>query len=182
MKWAPAVGVVLPALVLVGCGSPPPAVTPVATTSSAPASSASGDPRNPLPLGATFTLTDPGLRVEATVFAVNQNIVPDSPAPPSGGHWAGADVQVCVREAHNDFIVGWDSWSVADADYGHYPQGAATLQEFPSPEFPAAPQPLAVGQCARGWVVFAVAVGVEVTLVKYKPIRGRAAFWSAATP
>jgi hypothetical protein len=144
-----------------------------------PAANAAPSPTNPLPLGSTFTVTDPGFAVEVTVFAIEQNMAPDAPMPPSGGHWVGADVQTCLKESRTDFTVGWVDWSVSDASNGQYQASSDRFSEFPTPQFPFAREPLAVGECVRGWVAFAAAFGVEVTTVKYKPEGRIPAFWAA---
>jgi hypothetical protein len=182
MKWTVAgLGVVV-VLILAGCSDKGATSQPLAATSAPASTAATGpesSPSNPLPLGVAFTETDPGLAAEVTVFAVNQNIAPDAPAPPSGGHWAGADVQVCLKEARTDFSVGWSDWSVSDPANGQYQAATDKLTEFPTPQFPFAPEAMAVGECVRGWVLFAVAYGVEVTTVKYKPGGRTPTFWSA---
>jgi hypothetical protein len=184
MKWTLAVFGMVVSVVLAGCsakGAPPQplAASSTPTSTSTPTVSPESSPSNPLPLGATFTETDPGLAADVTVFAVNQNIVPDAPAPPSGGHWAGADVQVCLKEARTDYSVGWSDWSVADPANGQYQASTDKLVEFPIPQFPFAPEALAIGECVRGWVLFAVAYGVDLSTVKYKPGGRTPTFWSA---
>jgi hypothetical protein len=136
-------------------------------------------PSSPLPLGTAFTITDPGFADEVTVFAVDQNMAQQATAPPSGGHWVGADVQACLKDSRTAFTVSWGDWSVSDAGNGQYQASTDRLSEFPTPQFPFASEPLAVGECVRGWVAFPVAFGVQVTTVKYKPEGRIPVFWSA---
>jgi hypothetical protein len=136
-------------------------------------------PSTPLPLGTPFTITDPGFADEVTVFSVEQNMAQNAAAPPSGGHWVGADVQTCLKESRTNFTVSWGDWSVSDAGNGQYQASPDRLSEFPTPQYPFATEPLAVGECVRGWVVFPVAFGVQVTSVKYKPEGRTPVFWTA---
>jgi hypothetical protein len=135
----------------------------------------------PNPLGKEFTLTGTGLELTVTVFAVDQNSASDAPKPVSGGHWVGADVQLCVKRAPagNPFYASWSSWAGSDAMFGNYPASSLTYSQFPTPTYPVS-DPVATGDCVRGWVLFPVGDGVTVTTVKYTPNSSSApAAWSA---
>jgi hypothetical protein len=109
---------------------------------------------------------------------VNQDSAPDAPKPVSGGHWVGADVRVCVKQPPADSPVNatWSTWSVSDAQFGNYNSSNLTYNQFPTPEYPDGDgNPVAIGDCVRGWVLFPVGDGVSITTVKYTPS-------SASTP
>ncbi len=168
----------VPLLIVTGCsgrGAPPQPAALSTTATTTPASS----PLHPEPLGSTYTLTDPGLKVSVTVYDVAQNFLADGAAPSGGGHWTGIDVQTCLDEAHTAFTVSWTDWSVADADNGQYEVSQDQVPNVTPPIFPVSPTPLAVGECARGWVAFPVAFGARITTVKYKPTGRPPVFWSA---
>ncbi len=173
---------VIPTLILTGCSDKSGPAAP-ATTSDAnvtnPTPTQLPSPSSPLPLGSPFTITDPGFADEVTVFAVDQNMAQQAAAPPSGGHWVGADVQACLKDSRTAFTVSWADWSVSDAGNGQYQASSDRLPEFPTPQFPFANEPLAVGECVRGWVAFPVAFGVQITTVKYKPEGRIPVFWTA---
>ena len=162
-----------------GCAqhsTPPiPATSASAATGPTPPSS----PSRPQPLGTSQTLTDPGLALDVTVFTVEQNLLPDTAGPAGGGHWAAADAQTCLRQSGTDFTVGWGDWSVSDGTT-QYPASTARLGEFPIPQFPTGPESIAVGECTRGWVVFAVGYGADVTTVRYRPAARSPLVWSAS--
>lgn len=166
--------------ILAGCVGNKQTVPPTppqdeSTTPTSPVSS----PSNPVALGESFTITDPGFAAEATVFAVDQNIAADSSSLASG-HWVGADVQTCLKDSHGPFTVSWSDWSVSDSSYGQYAASSDNYSDFPTPLYPFKQEPLAVGECVRGWVLFAVAYGVKISTVKYMPEARSPAFWSAA--
>jgi hypothetical protein len=171
------------AIVLAGCADEAPsrgAGTHSETTPPTP----SPLPSTPVPFGTPITVTGGSaglqdLEAEVTVFGVNQNIAPDAITPPSGGHWAGADAQTCLKKSFKTFTVGWNDWSAADAKNGQYQATGGRFAEFPTPQYPFSKEPVAVGECVRGWVVFAVAFGVELTTVKFKPSFSPPVFWAA---
>jgi hypothetical protein len=173
---------VIPTLMITGCSSKSAPAAPSAATDSSvanPTVTPPPSPSSPLPLGSAFTITDPGFADEVKVFAVDQNMAQQATAPPSGGHWVGADVQACLKDSRTAFTVSWGDWSVSDSGNGQYQASTDRLSEFPTPQFPFASEPLAVGECVRGWVAFPVAFGVQITTVKYKPEGRIPVFWSA---
>jgi len=174
-------------LILAGCSNnrEPSAetITPAAPTTT----SATSSPSTPAPLGATLTFTgdpftgDRGLDVDVTVFDVNQNIAPDAPfVPVSGGHWVGADIQTCVKKADKAFIVAWSDWSAFDAQSNENKASGQMYSGFPLNLYPFGPKDtVAVGACVRGWVLFPVAFGTQVTMVRYTPNFYGPGYWSA---
>lgn len=174
-----AVSCALLSVILTGCGGDkrPASSAPSQDDSTTPVSSVSS-PLSPVALGESFTITDPGFAAEATVFDVDQNVTADTSMLTSG-HWVGADVQTCLKDSHGAFTVSWSNWSVSDSAHGQYPASSDMYGDFPVPLYPFKPAPLAVGECVRGWVLFAVAYGVKVSTVKYMPDARAPAFWSA---
>ena len=130
------------------------------------------------PLTTTRTFAGPGLDADVTAFKVIQNVAPNADMPAGGGHWAGADVQTCLKKAAGDFTVSGRDWSVADAQGHEYGASAETDDSFPTALYPTSPESLAVGTCNRGWLVFPVPYGVDVITVEYKPAYQAPAIWS----
>jgi hypothetical protein len=170
-------------LILAGCYTTrginiaAPVTTAAPTTTSAVR--AASNPLSPEPLGTIRTFTHPGFEADVTVFSVNQNIAPDAPTPPTGGHWAGADIQTCLKQTDTEFTVSGSDWSVADAQNGQYNATSETYSDFPTPQYPFSSEPVAVGTCVRGWVLFPVSYGIGIITVKYKPSSKTPAIWSA---
>jgi hypothetical protein len=98
--------------------------------------------------------------------------------PPGGGHWSGADVQTCVKKADTPFTVAGNDWSVFDAKDGAYDATNDVSNVLPPPPYPVNSQPVANGQCVRGWVLFPVSFGTAVVSVKYKPGSDTPTVWS----
>ena len=155
------------------------------TTAAARTTAAVPTTSNPLtpqltaqPLGATITLSDPvrGLEAGVTVFAVDQNIAPDAPTRPSGGHWVGADIQTCLMKADTKFTVSLREWSAGDAHNGQYKANSLGYRDFPGRQYPDI-GPVAVGECVRGWILFQVTGGVDITTVNYAPNFKTSAIW-----
>jgi hypothetical protein len=173
-KWL-GIALLTCASVLAGCGGGSTATattTETVTVTATPTPNhASGHQGGPNPLGKEVTFTGTDLEEAVTVFAVNQDSAPDAPKPETGGHWVGADVQLCAKQAPVDRPVkaDWNRWSVSDAQFGNYDSSRLTYNQFPTPEYPDGDAPVAIGDCVRGWVLFPVGDGVEVTTVKYAP-------------
>ncbi|MGV9868087.1 hypothetical protein [Rhodococcus koreensis] len=170
-------------LALTGCSTTSaPAAAPPETTTAAPTTTAARTTSNnstPEPLGSELSFSGTGVAARVTVFAVNQDVAPNAPTPPSGGHWVGADLQTCVDESDVNFTVSWNGWSVTDARNGAYEASSLTYSAFPTPKYPFGSTAVSVGECVRGWVLFPVQDGVGITAVKYKPSSKVTAVWSA---
>jgi hypothetical protein len=117
--------------------------------------------------------------VEATVFEYRQPSVANGPAPgPAGYTWGSADVQVCtLASAKSNVTVDWKTWSLRYADNSIVAAGEKNDDAFPRPEYPFSSRPLAAGDCARGWITFAVPANGRPTLVQYQP-HGLVASWT----
>jgi hypothetical protein len=179
----------LSAALLAGCGfsrsatehvEPTSTVRPPETTSAAASSTSTANA--PMPPGSEIVIGGDGGAISArvTVYSVTQDAAPAAPKPPGGGHWASADVKTCLDKANAGFTVSWDVWSVADANYGNYKAADLTYNQFPRPLYPFFEEPVSVGDCVRGSILFPVPDGVTVTRVKYAPNKNVAAVWSAS--
>jgi hypothetical protein len=131
----------------------------------------------PLPLQQKTTV---GNTVEATAFAYKQPSVTGGPSTPAGYTWGSADVQVCtLSSAKANVTVDWKTWSLRYADNSVVPANATNDDAFPRPEYPFASQPLAAGQCVRGWITFAVPASGKPATVQYQP-HGYLASWTVS--
>jgi len=180
MRWV-TVSLGVAAVLLAGCTQstgialPDPPAPAAVTTPAVP----TADPSSPVPLGTTLAVAEAGAQLEVTVFNINQDGAPNS-APKSGGHWASADVQTCVKQTQSDFATKATDWAVSDAA-GLASQGTIlTDASFPSPTYPIS-QPLGVGQCVRGWTLFPVDYKAVVSTVGYAPESGPAAVWEVSS-
>jgi hypothetical protein len=168
---------VVAATAIAGCGSDrPERPTNRRTTSAAsPAARPSAGP--PLALQQKTAL---GNTVEATTFAYKQPSVTGGPSTPAGYTWGSADVQVCtLSSAKSNVTVDWKTWSLRYADNSVVPATDKNDDAFPRPEYPFASQPLAAGQCVRGWITFAVPVDGKPATVQYQP-HGYLASWTVS--
>jgi hypothetical protein len=121
-----------------------------------------------------------GQTVEATTFAYKQPSVTGGPSTPAGYTWGSADVQVCtLPSAKANVTVDWKTWSLRYADNSVVPASDKNDDAFPRPEYPFASQPLAAGQCVRGWITFAVPAGGKPATVQYQP-HGYLASWTVS--
>jgi hypothetical protein len=121
-----------------------------------------------------------GGTVEATTFAYKQPSVTGGPSAPAGYTWGSADVQVCtLSSAKANVTVDWKTWSLRYADNSVVPASDKNDDAFPRPEYPFSSQPLAAGQCVRGWITFAVPAGGKPATVQYQP-HGYLASWTVS--
>lgn len=160
---------------IAGCGSDQPNRPTNRRTTSAPAPRPSAGP--PIALQQKATL---GNTVEATAFEYKQPSVTAGPSGPAGYTWGSANVQVCtLAGAKTNVTVDWKTWSLRFADNSVVPANDKNDDAFPRPEYPFASQPLAAGQCARGWITFSVPANNKPTTVQYQP-HGFLASWKVS--
>jgi hypothetical protein len=163
------------AATIAGCGSHQPNRPTNRRTTSAPAPRPSAGP--PIALQQKATL---GNTVEATAFEYKQPSVTAGPSGPAGYTWGSADVQVCtLASAKTNVTVDWKTWSLRFADNSVVPANDKNDDAFPRPEYPFTSQPLAAGQCARGWITFSVPANSKPTTVQYQP-HGFLASWKVS--
>jgi hypothetical protein len=118
---------------LVGCGggaTTGATTTKTVTVTAAPSSAEQSSPSSPgpYPLGKEVSLVGNGEDLAVTVYAVDQNSVPDAPKPQSPGHRVGTDVRLCVKQApaSDPISASWSSWTVSDAEFGNYEASGST--------------------------------------------------------
>jgi hypothetical protein len=150
-----------------------------AVTSTAPATTTPAPPAVQ-ELGSEAAFTTDGFTLRVAVQGFDPAAAPDAPAPPSGGHWTAAEVRTCVDAAPSQATVNWSTWSVQDTTDGRYPASDLTYNQFPVPEYPFGSEPVNVGECVRGWVVFPVADGAVINRVRYAPNESVTATWNVA--
>lgn len=154
-------------LVLSACSpavrpAPVPAVTSTATPNPVP---------GPLKLGQARTLTFPKWgAARVTVYAYRQPLRSDYPPPQRGAVYAGADVKYCNVRSAKELSVSWEPWSL---EFGDDTLIGAVDTWSPSwvsvPLYPPVGKVLPVGQCVRGWVLFAVPKTRRPARVTYAP-------------
>jgi hypothetical protein len=120
------------------------------------------------------------VRAPARRWRCKQPSVTGGPSTPAGYTWGSADVQVCtLSTAKTNVTVDWKTWSLRYADNSVVPANDKNDDAFPRPEYPFASQPLAAGQCVRGWITFAVPANGKPATVQYQP-HGYLARWTVS--
>ena len=184
-------------LLAAGCGSssaadntpaPSPQGAPSSPPTTATTTSAATPTTTPLaavagtvPIGTEVKMTVTGYTFRITAIAVNQLITSAEDKAPNGGHFASVDAKFCLDATANGgpTALSWLPWSVTDAASGNYPAAKITFSDFPMPAFPAYNSTrTAVGECARGSIVFPVAAGAMVATVKYSASDGTSTRWA----
>jgi hypothetical protein len=149
-----------------------------AKTRPAPKSPAGkASPAAPVALGQKTTVG--GTVAAATLQYKQPSVTGGGPPPgPAGYTWGSAEVQVCtLAQAKAKVTVDWKTWSLRYADNSLVAAADANDNAFPRPEYPFASQPLAAGQCVRGWITFAVPANSQPIAVQYQP-HGYLAEWT----
>ena len=178
---------------LAGCGSgsdtaADAAATTAATTaiSSSPASTSSSAPSTSSAPTST-SRPGPGSAVQTpsgsvTYFGQQRPAAPDAPAPQQAGtEWAAIDVQVCLDAGQpQGGDLSNDAWTVTDTGNGQTDPSSLTYNQFPAPEYPVQGY-IDPGTCVRGWIVYPIVVGRDLTTVRYFPTSAPAplASWTA---
>lgn len=95
-----------------------------------------------------------------------QPVAQESPQPVDAGYpadyvWAGLDVSVCVPseidpQYPEGYYVTRTPWSLVYADGALVQSSNTGYNGFPQPEYPWGDTTVRLGQCVRGWIVFAV--------------------------
>lgn len=168
------------ATVIAGCSSDD-SDNAAPSTISATTTAATSTPTPPEGLGAERTFTGAnGLAVRVAVLGFDAAAAPDAPAPAGGGHWAAAEVRTCVDGAPQQVSVDWSPWTALDTTDGRYPHSSLTYNQFPLPQYPFSSEPVNVGECVRGWVVFPVADGATINRIRYAANENATATWNVA--
>ncbi|WP_131799539.1 hypothetical protein [Parafrankia sp. CH37] len=131
----------------------------------------------------------PGVEVvtgwgSVTYFGQRRQAAPGAPAPQQAGtEWVGIDVQTCLDSGQAGSEVGKDAWTVTDAGNGLTEPANLTYNQFPAPQYPIQGY-LEPGTCVRGWIIYPIVTGRELTAVRYFPAGASApvASWNAGGP
>ncbi len=143
-----------------------------------PTSGASSGPATPSPPGLPLGNAAPADngQVEATVLEYRQPLAGD---PPAGTVWGGADVQVCAhRTAIFDVSISRGPWVLLARDGRAIAPTLVVDPRFPQPAYPTEHRRLQPGECARGWIVFAVPAGARPGAVQYTPVGAQPVTWT----
>jgi len=160
-------------------------VTTAAVTTAAPTTTASAAASK---LGTTHLLdVQDGTfkaRAKVTVLAYTTNALipayrndPDA-APRRGFRYVAIQVRVCVvsNSFPDSITVSWAPWTLTSNDGDTYePAGSYSTDTLISPLYPDAN--VAVGQCRKGWVPFAVPNNWKPASVEYSPDLGKTLLW-----
>jgi hypothetical protein len=127
------------------------------TVSASPSSQSDGDV---LRLGRTYR----GDGFSATVYRYKKNGALSAPKAGAGERWDAIDVKVCVTDKST---LSWVPWDLVGTDDGLYGGSDLEYNQFPQPAYPDGDQPVAGGQCVRGWIVFPVKTSAVIKQVQY---------------
>jgi len=158
-----------------GCATTTEGVPPTTVRSSPPAPGATASPTpSGVPLGHPAQ-ADNG-QVQATVFGYREPLT-----GPAGSAWGGADVQVCVQKTTIfDVSVSRGPWQLATSG-GHVVTPTQVSDDrFPQPPYPTDHRRLHPGDCARGWIVFALPADGRAAAVQYAPTGAPPVRWNVA--
>lgn len=136
----------------------------------------------------------------AAVLAYVQPVADSGPQPHDAGYpeglvWGAADVRVCVPdvppsevfedeqvpEAEDRWFVSTAPWSLLYEDGSLVTSSNTGYSSFPQPEYPWGDQPVSLGQCVRGWIVFPVPDDTSPIGVQYAPSGTAPVTWRVAT-
>lgn len=165
-----------------------PSATPSDTESPDPSASPSGSPSastsvSPSP-SASATGSAGGFRAPGEVLDLNGEVtvtVLDSKRAKVAGHRGNqvlAMVKTCNVNAASGIELTWDSWVLLGPDSEEYPASTVRGNAEPSPVYPnGAGRLYKPGQCAKGWIVFDVPSGSNLSGVRYMNSTGDSAQW-----
>ena len=172
--WIPVTALVL--VTLTGCsGTPGPdtVAAPAPPASHRPPHASSGD--HVRSVGTKVSVA--GGQADVTVYSYRQPVAANGPRPDRSGYiWSAADVKVCV---HADSQVSRDPWTLVYADHKAAKPSTIGNSQFPKPAYPLGDKNMKSGQCARGWVTFAVPKTHKPTMVEYSLPDGTIVDWNA---
>jgi len=152
-----------------------PSASSATPSAAAPATTAAAvaetTPPPALRLGKTATVSDgegPAL-VTATALAYRQPVAKGAPRPDDqpGYVWGAADVKVCMK-IPDQTVSRW-TWVLMYADGAVIEPSSTGYVHFPNPAYPWDDQPVRVGRCVRGWIVFPVPSGERPASIQYQP-------------
>lgn len=178
--------------------SPSPSDSPSDSPSATPSDTESTDPSaSTSPSGSTSTSTSASpspsasttgsagsFRAPGEVLDLNGEVtvtVLDSKRAKVAGHRGNqvlAMVKTCNVSAASGIELTWDSWVLLGPDSEEYPASMVRGNAEPSPVYPnGAGRLYKPGQCAKGWIVFDVPSGSNLSGVRYMNSTGDSAQW-----
>ncbi|WP_420175823.1 DUF4352 domain-containing protein [Luteococcus sp. OSA5] len=172
----PAALAIIPLLALTACSggesAPAATVTVTQTVTAAPEEQPSESPSEELSENQELKLGEVEVFNVATMQAqqvkVQQIEYRDSPA-------YAALVKTC-NTSKEALTVGWDGWSLHDAESQTFPADSSTMESDPKPVFPLI-QELPAGKCVNGWMVFEVVKGFKPSELRFTTESGQAITW-----
>ncbi|MFT3861264.1 hypothetical protein [Micropruina sp.] len=159
-----------------------PSATPSGTgsTSPSPTPSESGSPSPSL----TQSGSAGSFRAPGEVLDLNGEVtitVLDSKRATVNGHRGNqvlAMVKTCNVSAASGIELTWDNWVLLGPDSEEYPASTVHGSSEPTPSYPNGEGRLyKPGQCAKGWIVFDVPSGAQLSGVRYMNSLGDSAQW-----
>lgn len=94
------------------------------------------------------------------------------------GNQVLAMVKTCNVSAASGIELTWDTWVLLGPDSEEYPASTTRGSAEPTPVYPNGNGRLyKPGQCAKGWIVFDVPTGTQLSGVRYMNSNGDSAQW-----
>ena len=94
------------------------------------------------------------------------------------GNQVLAMVKTCNVSAASGIELTWDTWVLLGPDSEEYPASTVRGNAEPTPTYPNGEGRLyKPGQCAKGWIVFDVPSGAQLSGVRYMNSLGDSAQW-----
>lgn len=151
---------------------------------SATASDASTDPSGSLSPSATASGSAGDFRAPGEVLDLNGEVTItalDSKRAKVAGH-RNSQVLVMAKTCNTNAQAGieltWDTWVLLGPDSEEYPASTVKGTNEPAPVYPNGNGRLyKPGQCAKGWIVFDVPTGSQLSGVRYMNSTGDSAQW-----
>ena len=174
MKWGYGVAVIA-VLFAAGCASGgQPSMSPGPESAAAAASSTSAPTPTRDPLNGKIGDTYVGNQVDVTVEQFNPKVTTTA----SDETWQAALVKLCAKG--DGMTVSTQPWQVVDDNSGRYGEAGTYYGDAPKPLYPIGSEPVAKGECVRGWVLFEAPATVKVVEVRYSGAGESMARWRTA--
>lgn len=104
-----------------------------------------------------------------TYFGQQRPAPTSAPAPQQAGtEWVAIDVQTCLDADQPAGQLWSRAWTVTDAGNGLTEPSSVTYDQFPAPQYPIQTY-FEPGTCIRGWIVYPIVTGRELTRIRYLP-------------
>jgi hypothetical protein len=117
------------------------------------------------------------LQVRRGVVSANSDL-------PASERWYAVLVEACVDklpDKEKAVTLAWSPWTVVGSDNGRFPASNTTGGDFPKPEYSfSGTESFRLGECTKGWLMFAVNKSAQVGKIRYSNDSGEVAEWSVA--